>query len=410
MAQEHLHSRPDMGRTFTVALWLLGTVAALQAILVGWALITRPLASPETEGMAAPGLPIATPSGGSLPILIVEKRPGLLPRPAAGVAKSESGGGEFSASPSTAEEPPPSAATPPLPDPVFPGPETELPLSKRLSQAALQAPPHLKIPDPEVAEFVTIGAEKRARGDMQGALDSLRRAEALLPEHPRVLAEIAATFGQLGMDARSALYWERVRDMGTKAGDWQAIAVSELSGHQAGGAKPPPLLKLGKIAALHDPAVTKDQGERVVLSVTVDAAPGARPNAKEMSMLVYFYDLVDGEKTEASTANTSQQFSTKPYDWATAAGETIEVIYHQPIFSEEEKRELGNRAYYGYIIELYYRDELQDLAAFPPDLKNLDRNTIPSPLSEPSSPLFGPENSLFPSVPVPDPDPVPDIK
>jgi hypothetical protein len=408
MAQDQLHSRPDFGRTFTVALWLLGTVATLQAISVGWALLTRPLAAPELaaalpegEGEAAPELPFATPNGGSLPILIVEKRPGLLPRPAAPAA--DPGGGEFSDLPPTSEEPRSSiAVAPPLPGPSFTGPETDLPLSTRLSHAALQAPAPLQIPDPEVAGFVTLGAEKRASGDMQGALDSLRRAEALLPDHPRVLAEIAATFGQLGMDAKSALYWERVRDMGPKAGDWHAIASSELSGQKTTGAKLPAMLKLGKVAALHDPAVTKDQGERVVLSVTVDAAPGARPSAKEMSMLVYFYDMVDGEKTEASTADTSQKFSSEPYDWATPAGETIEVIYHQPVFSVEEKRELGKRAYYGYIIELYYRDELQDMAAFPPELKNLDRNTIPSPLSEPTKPMFGPENSLFPSVPVPD--------
>ncbi|MCB1093772.1 MAG: hypothetical protein KDL87_19685, partial [Verrucomicrobiae bacterium] len=166
---------------------------------------------------------------------------------------------------------------------------------------------------------------------------------------------------------------------------------------ETGLARIPTLLRLGKIKALHDPALKADQGERVVLTVSIEAEPSARPVGSDMSIVVYFYDLVDGEKTEASTADTSQNFVSSPYNWQSDGVETIDVIYHQPVFSEEQKRELGERAYYGYIIELYYRDQLQDTAAFPPDLKSLSPGTMPAPLSEPAP---GPENSLFPNVPI----------
>ena len=132
-------------------------------------------------------------------------------------------------------------------------------------------------------------------------------------------------------------------------------------------------------------------GERVVLKVNIEAEPGARPNPGDMAMLVYFFDLVNGEKWEASTADTSQNFISAPYDWQEGGREVIEVIYHQPVFSETQKRELGERAYYGYVIELYYRDELQGTAAEPNTLKSIEE-----PVPEGNPPLFGPENSLFP--------------
>ena len=422
MAQDMLHSRPESGKTFTVALWVLGVAAVLQMLAVGWAVLTRPAGTarpvaqaplvaqatvvspphtlppmPVLPELPSPGLPETRPDQYAPPPVRTEAFPPL----------PERGGSEFSTP--TGEEPASPIPTGPvtsrpgllgdslLPGPRYTGPETAPPLSTLLSQAALQAPAALGIPDPEVAGMVDAGAERRASGNMQGALDALRQAEAVLPEHPRVLAEIAATYEEMGLDPKASLYWERVRDLGPQAaGAWHAIALGELSGHRAGAARAPAILKLGKITPLHDPAVRSGQGERVVLSVTVQADPNARPSPSEMSMLVYFYDLVDGEKKEASTADTSQNFVSAPYDWLTGGTETIDVIYHQPVFSEEQKRELGERAYYGYIIELYYREELQDSAAFPPDLKSLDPKTLPSPLSE--QPL-GPENSLFPSVP-----------
>jgi hypothetical protein len=45
------------------------------------------------------------------------------------------------------------------------------------------------------------------------------------------------------------------------------------------------------------------------------------------------------------------------------------VNYSQPIFSEEETRELGERKYFGYVIQLYYQDELQDRVVRPPELE-----------------------------------------
>ncbi len=426
MAKDTFNAHRETGRTFTIAMWLLGLAAAAQVIAVGWAVVTRPVPPDNQVAVAEPVPPDSSEPGtapGSTP---------AFPDNALTPTTGETADGNFSALPPMPElidpdlAPPPKPSkkrgqetlpgtesangdesgivtgpTPPvgvdnlLPAPRFDGPETAPPLSTVLSEAALRSPPSLALSDPAVERLVDDGAESRASGDMQGALDSLRQAEAILPEHPRILAEIAATFEGLGIEPRASLYWERVRELGKEAGGpWYDIAVGELSGQRGASSKAPPVLRLGRVTAAHDQTV--NSGEKVVLSVLVEADPAARPNPKEMAMLVYFYDLVDGDTSEASTADTSQEFPSAPYDWLDNGRETIEVTYFQPEFTEEQKRELGERRYYGYIIELYYRDELQDTAAFPPELSSLDANAPPSPLSEPP---IGPDSSLFPTAP-----------
>ena len=441
MAKDTLNSRPPSGKTFSIAMWFLGLAAAAQIIAVGWAVVTRPRQAPSEETVVAsnetapsplpsesqeipptPAFPDnalrpseETESGSTAVATTLPPMPPLIdpndappPRPSEkSMAPPESpdlasagSGGDGAGDSGILTGPTPQTPSPilgdnVLPTPRFDGPETSPPLSTVLAEAALRSPAELVISDPAIEQMIDAGSESRASGDMLGALNQFRQAEAILPEHPRILAEIAATSQGLGMMPRAALYWERILAMGSEAGGpWFEIAQAELSGERGAPMKAPPILRLGRVSAARDQTVT--QGEKVVLSVVVEADPATRPNPKEMAMAVYFYDLVDGEIPEASTADTAQEFPSPPYDWREEGRETIEVTYHQPEFTEEQQRELGERAYYGYIIELYYRDELQDTAAFPPDLKSIDLNATPTPLTEPP---IGPDNSLFPTAP-----------
>ncbi len=414
MAKDHLNARPDGGKTFAIAMWILGLAACAQVLAMAWALVTRPpVESPPSSPPAVAEAPPATPIEPPTPAVTTETVPESSPaprfpplppmpvlvdpdeapppRPMAESAPSEGDPGIF-----TGPTPAPPIEANPLPAPSFTGPEEPVPLSVALSEAALQRTPALVIADPAVEHLLDTGTEKRASGNMQGALDDLRQAEVTLPEHPRVLSEIAATYGEMGLDRRASLYWERVRDLGEAgAGPWHPIALKALTGgRSAPESAMPRILKLGRVTAARDETITR--GERVVLSVLVEADPAARPNPEEMAMLVYFYDLVDDERSEASTADTAQEFPSTPYDWVENGQETIEVSYHQPEFTEVQKRELGERRYYGYIIELYYRDELQDTAAFPPELTSLNPESPATPLAEPP---IGPDSSLFPTTP-----------
>ena len=76
-----------------------------------------------------------------------------------------------------------------------------------------------------------------------------------------------------------------------------------------------------------------------------------------------FYDVVD-DKPQRTNANVSNRWSTAPVDWRDDDSEVLEVDYIQPLPDPRDpKRE--SRNYYGYIVRIYYKDELQATRAEP---------------------------------------------
>ncbi|MEM1441185.1 MAG: hypothetical protein AAGF67_02515, partial [Verrucomicrobiota bacterium] len=226
----------------------------------------------------------------------------------------------------------------PLPEPTFFGPsDTGAPtLSESLSNAAFDAE---KIEDPLLERLVSAGEELRANGNISSALQALREAESALPEHPRILAELAATFSQMGSEEKAIVYWEKIVSLGAvRAGTYYDLANRQLRGEQPPSAGATgQVMNVGKVEVTED--APSDQGQKVSLRIIVDADPASNPVGSDMSLLVYFYDLVDGEKVDPSTADTSYDYPTKDYDWKEGTEEII-VEYKQPIFTEEEAREL----------------------------------------------------------------------
>jgi len=432
MAEEMLRSRPEFGKTFTTAMWLLGILAACQMFAVGWAIVTRPALTPlppvaitdstsvrpdERQPPPASITPVllsdATPAEGGSGDPDVENfdpfkdsLPPLPPLPTlgnGGIGGNSGNDGPVVISSGPVNDGLPVATPPPaslddslLPAPNLGGPGENgfEPPSTALSNAAIDSAALEPIADPAVERMINSGAKLRSSGNMQGSLNALRQAEAVMPEHPRVLSEIATTYSEMGLVQKAAVYWKKVRELNTGGAEaFQTLAERQLSGDRLVAPAARSLLQLGRISSAPD--ATAVSGQRVILRVPVEADPKTRPAAADMAMLVYFYDRVNGTRTEASTADTSQNFITAPYTWQENGLEVIEVVYHQPEFTEGQKRELGERQYYGYIIELYYRDQLQDTAADPPELSALDPGAPTPPEAERPT---GPDNSLFPEV------------
>jgi hypothetical protein len=414
MAENMLSNRPVYGRTFHAAMWTIGMVAAAQLFAVIRAVMTRPGGSeiPMTEVVAAlpprPFQQMPTGAEAAAPLQNLPDQGELQDVPATGnpvfsgeaeapavaisteVTSGNSvqiprniGAGRSMAVPETSN---------PLPGPAFFGPSDSAgpTLSESLSTAAFDTE---KIQDPILERLVSAGEELRAAGNMPGALQALREAESALPEHPRILGEMAATFSQMGLDEKATVYWEKILSLGSiRGGAYHELAERQLRGEQA-----PTMGATGQVMQIGEVKVTEqppdDAGQKVSLRIVVDADPENNLIGSDMSLLVYFYDIVDGERIDPSTADTSYDYPTKEYDWLDGGKEEIVVDYQQPVFSEEQLRELGVRKYYGYVIELYYQDRLQDRIEMP---EELSRFRVEAP-EEPA--LIGPENALFPETP-----------
>lgn len=431
MAENMLSDRPEYGRTFSTVMWVVCSIATMQMIAVGFALLRKPVVT-EVAGNSipenfVPNLQVTTPVAQEQPEpqaqasvespSIMREQPALMPRqisaatppvveptiddfadtefsdpsfriPDTSQTASRSVGFPGAGSPSGRE-----SASGVLPQPAFHGPAGSQPsLSDNLSEAALSAP---AIEGAILERLVSAGEEHRASGNMQAALRDLKDAETALPEHPRVLGGLAATYLQMGLDAKANAYWERLLELGPiRAGDYYAIAERQLKGEVVPSeGSTASVMKLGEVVV--EKAPTVDDIQRVSLRVPIEADPSAEPSGTDMSLIVYFFDIVDGERIESSTADTSELYPTEPYDWQVNGREEIVVNYTQPAFSDEQIRELGHRSYYGYAIELYYRDQLQDKVVEPLEISHLQYPEMTGGESEPlSSP--GPENALFP--------------
>ena len=407
MLNQMLSARNDFGRTFMVAMWLLGAMAAVQVIAVGWAVVTFPkkFASSSAAPGGAPA--VAENSGGGTAAMVQPQSDGGMPGGApAHTANPGSAAGEGSAPGSLAHITPSEGAigsplAPPQNGLVLPGPSAYPDTNAIDGAAGIENPAHA-ISHPVARRMLALALEYRANGNMQAALRSLRDANTLSPNHPRVLSELASTYSQMGLDDKAAEFWRSVFVLGTdRAGAFYDLADMALKGNRIEDDNVPvaSVLSLGPIETVERQDLP--EGEKVTIRIPIESQPGIVPNAADMAMLVYFYDQVNGEDVAPTTADTAENFAPwEPYDWQEGV-EYIEESYFQPTFTEAQKKELGERRYYGYIIELYYRDELQDVVAEPRDLMSLKpgqprTEQLPDPASEFDG-NTGPGAELFPN-------------
>jgi tetratricopeptide (TPR) repeat protein len=336
-------TRQTVGRTFIVAISVLGVIAVTQLGALIWAFVLRSKLPPviaETSADAGTGTLTAT------------VRPNT-PPPFVPPAEAD-----FSANPFTPDEPEPAigaAAPRPVPMPA-------------------RAP---TLPEPEQAarfkEAIAQGKLLRDRGDMGTALTRFREAAAMDARSPEAIFEIALTYEKMQLLDRAAEQWRRIYEMGEAAGPYFTAAESRLNQvkaeamRQAMNELPTTSeavegIAAGKTLGLLD-VVAEDHTDRSVekrltLRVPVKARPREKIDVRELTIQVLFYDVVDKQSLVQTTANVSSRWTSAPADWTDTDTETLEVSYELPLPDPRaSKRE--SRKYFGYLVRVYYKAELQ---------------------------------------------------
>ena len=350
----------SVGRTFTVAIAILGAGAILQLAAVCWAFVERfhapppaPLAVEPDEAWPAANIPTLARLAGS--------------------------------------QPAPDFTT----DPVLGS--IGIPQAGPL-RAGVQSRPAQAAPAPEsvsaerVVEMLEQGKMLRERGDTGAALAKFREAHALDAGSPRALAEIAMTYEKMGLDDRANEQWKRIYDFGETAGVLYAAAEAKLKAAQAtelsrAVAQAGPMLEeaphLAKGALLGLMDMKMDEyheaglSKKFLLHVPIKARPGTRIDSNELVIRVRFFEMVDGARTETTAANVSSRWATAPPDWADSEIEELEVNYELPA----DRR---NRKYFGYLVLLYYKGALQASTGTPDSL--MQKYPAPQTLQPESNP------------------------
>ena len=334
------YSKHTPGRTFIIAISVLGLVALTQVGMLGLAFVKRVKAGVPIAAIPGPLNVAPKPANGQPE----EKDTLLLTDP------FEDPAGSLTVENSSAPIMPPAK-----PQPV--------PLA-RLGLA----------PESRVGEMLQQGRTLRDRGDTSNALLRFREAYAADPHNPEAIAEVAVTLEKMGLPDKAAENWKRVYDMGESAGVYFAAAEAKMreavmasrAGTQQPAESPGGVQSGGGTAASATFGLGAVESEEVrdlkslrhlKVRVPLQLRLKTKINNKDLVVQVIFYDLVD-DKLVRTNANYTKRWSTGPVDWREDDTEVLEVEYIQPLPDpHDSKREI--RKYYGYIVRVYYKDELQ---------------------------------------------------
>ena len=262
----------------------------------------------------------------------------------------------------------------------------------------------------------------RARGDTTMALARLQEAAEKDPRNGQVLAEMATIYESMQNFTRSNETWRKIMDIGPSAGPAYELAEATLktgpiasntgqapaldastSRSVIEGIPPGATLGITEVTASETP--DPDAETNLMVRIAVKKRPDVVIDHTKVKIQVFFYDTVGDKDVKLTDADVSYEWLTPNHDWANADTETLAVTYIRPknrttsseaalsaaaaaINPAKKGRpakasappDPGQRKYLGYIVRVYYNDQLQDKRADPSKLLSLfpAPNTVPT--------------------------------
>ena len=214
------------------------------------------------------------------------------------------------------------------------------------------------------------------------ALKTLAEVETQIPQQPFAMAEIATQYEKLGESQKARTLWRKIHEFGQQAGVYHATAEAKLAQleltkddgtstkrvhttpeHQSTSppaTKPTAALKFGKFL-IQDSTNSTTSKKHFVLSMPVIKASGMGIDAKDVAIEVQFYDQTQGKNVERTNANIEWKWISNATDWSDNSAKTLQVEYRQG----NSRRAGEQRAYFGYVASVYYKEKLQDVRSDP---------------------------------------------
>jgi tetratricopeptide (TPR) repeat protein len=268
----------------------------------------------------------------------------------------------------------------------------------------------------------------RDAGDTVNALTRLQDAAERDPKNAEALAEIAMIYESTQNFDKSAETWRRIHDIGPPAGPLYeladmklktgvptstttstapaptAIAKLDLSASRGTVEGIPPGSTLGITDISSSETPDPDSETNLMLRISVKKKPNTVIDHTKVKIQVFFYDTVGDNEVKLTDADVSYEWLTPNHDWANSNSETLAVTYIRPKSKAKtaesdlaaaaaainpakkgKPMKVGPssdgaaRKYLGYIVRVYYNDQLQDKRADPSKLLTL----FPAPFTAP---------------------------
>lgn len=258
-----------------------------------------------------------------------------------------------------------------------------------------------------VDQFLSEGKKFRERGDTTNALARFQEALESEPDNTTVLEEMAQTYESMQLFDRANDIWRRIKQISPSDSATYALADRRLKvGVPAAGPSAPaspnpnndvakhkdvggnadgPIMGISEIKTKETP--DPEAETNLALEIGIKKEAGAVINHDKVKILVFLYDIVNDKDIKLTDADVSNEWLTPKHDWSGANPEVLLVRYVRPkmdgALSESSLSEaaakvrpgqknrskgsadIGQRKYLGYIVRVYYGDDLQAVQAEP---------------------------------------------
>ena len=320
------------------------------------------------------------------------------------------------------------------PAPVEAPKTTAAPVEETAPAAStVQAPPSATVLS-AAERLLKEATELRDKGDTTSALARLQEAAQSDPKNANVLALMAMIYESIQLFDRSNETWRKIQELGPSAGAMYELADIKLKSgvtapatsttgpglvgaspldagttrNDADGIPDGSTFGITEVTATDTPDV--DAETNMKLKIAVKSRPNTAIDHTKVKIQVFFYDTVDNKEVVLTDADVSYEWLTPHHDWKDTNPEVLAVTYlrqkNKPISpdaalsaaadkvtppggkkktppkkgpAEELPGEGGHRKYLGYIVRIYYNDQLQAVRADPTKLLNL----FPPPFTAP---------------------------
>ena len=316
---------------FAISCWVLALIAFVQLLVAGMALATRLDQSRQVRYIEK-----------EVPKTVVIRVPAAAPDPA--IVRN-----------SVVSRPPAAAPAAAPVEPAIPA----------VAPTPVSTP---KIDDPRCERLVKEARQARVAGDMGLAIVKLEEAQSQSPEEPNVHYELGLVHEKMGVFDVAAAHYEKVFQMGVSgAGSLYELAAAKL---RDGFEQPEAMLgklSIGRVRIFNDPK--NEDGQRVILTIPVQRAPGEEIDVNELEISVTFFNRTSKGEIIKLEDNSwvKDQWVTLPFDWA-GGEENLRMTYVIPSQDQPTAHLFGERTYYGQVVSLIYKGEVLDVQAWPPAL------------------------------------------
>src|SRR3989440_7403281 len=279
----------------------------------------------------------------------------------------------------------------------------------RAAQPSVAPPAAVTSPAPSIVDqLLREGKEFRERGDTTNALARFQEALDSEPDNTAVLQEMAQSYEAMQLFDRANDVWRRIKQLSPSDSTTYALADHRLKV----GVPAPPSVEPGGAPAEADVSSRKDVGgnpdgpimgisdvktketsdpeveTNLALEIGIKKEPGAVIDHNKVKILVFLYDIVNDKDIKLTDADVSNEWLTSKHDWSDTNPEVLLVRYvraktggalSESSLSEPAAKvrtgqidrepkgsaDIGQRKYLGYIVRVYYGDDLQAVQAEP---------------------------------------------